>query len=252
MSNGPIPLIADTELEFAPVQTDFTGLLAGELGNLGTDHDGFDTLFNDAASLAADAGTALESFDGDLTDMGVAVPQADSSNATAQLAELQPAAAAIDASLNDYTALNPVPVPDAGGGGATPPPPPAAPQNYIYGGQYGGTPPAGVDVASSAVGGGSSGLNSPPADIGQDIDIGKLPPYVEQDFSIAIITGDATRWAFTKQVYPPGTLVRNPVTDYFARATFTPLFSGTFIATAKITFPSGDPPLIWQVTAISP
>jgi hypothetical protein len=117
MSNGPIPLISPTALQFVPEATDFQQILNDELGQLGTDHDGFDQIFNDAANLVSEAGTILDTLDGDLNAASAVVHEFDTTAPADLAATLQPAADAADTVLNDFTqSVAPTPQQGTGGG----------------------------------------------------------------------------------------------------------------------------------------
>jgi hypothetical protein len=115
MSTGPIPPLAPDDLKFVAEPSDFTGLVGSELGNLGTDQDGFDEIFNDAATLAATAGAVLDSNDQDLADASFALSAFDENETTNLLAGLQPAADAADTALAQFNTDVP---PDPTGGTA--------------------------------------------------------------------------------------------------------------------------------------
>src|SRR5882762_5758758 len=99
MSDGPIPLLGPNDLKFVPEPSDFTGLVGSELGTLGTNQDGFDALFNDAAALVSDAGTVLDSSDQDMADASYMLPEFDPAVPTNLMASLQPASDAADVAL---------------------------------------------------------------------------------------------------------------------------------------------------------
>jgi hypothetical protein len=136
MSDGPIPLLGPDDLKFVPEPSDFAGLVGNELGTLGTNQDGFDALFNDAAALASGAGAVLESFDQELADASFQLPEFDPSVPTNLMASLQPASDAADTALADYN----VQVPPDPTGGTSGNPPGGKPQDC--------TPPAGATTRS--------------------------------------------------------------------------------------------------------
>jgi len=119
MSDGPIPLIKPTDLQFEPELTDFTGILSDNLGQLGTDQDGFDQILNDTIDLTSAAGTILDSLDGDLNAAAAVVPEFDTTAPADLAASLQSASDAGDSVLNDFT-QSVAPTPTQGTG--TPPP----------------------------------------------------------------------------------------------------------------------------------
>src|SRR4029077_16283763 len=129
MSNGPIPYLTPAELSFTPGTPDFTDFVASELGNLGTDSDGFDLLLSDTISLTDEAGTLLTSFDGDLVDAGNSIAAFSVGDPATDQASLIPAANAVDAALNDYTGTLPSPNNSGTGSntGTTPAADPCAP-----------------------------------------------------------------------------------------------------------------------------
>jgi hypothetical protein len=102
MSDGPIPLIGPDDLKYVPVASDFSGMVADELGDLGTAADGFDAIFEEAANLAGEAGSILSSFDQDLADASTNLAAFDPTETTNILAGLQPASDATDAALAGY------------------------------------------------------------------------------------------------------------------------------------------------------
>lgn len=79
-------------------------MLASVAGQLDFSTNGFDQDFNDATSLLLDAESVLASFDGDLTDAGIAVPLFANTAAADMAASLQPAADATDTALLSYDA----------------------------------------------------------------------------------------------------------------------------------------------------
>jgi hypothetical protein len=107
MSNGPIPLLTTANLSFTPGTPDFTDFVASELGNLGTDSDGFDLLLSDTISLSDEAGTLLTSFDGDLVDAGNSIAAFSIGDPATDQASLISAGNAVDAALTDYTGTLP-------------------------------------------------------------------------------------------------------------------------------------------------
>lgn len=119
MSDGPIPLLGPDDLKFVPEPTDFTGMVGNELGSLGTNADGFDVIFNDAAALASTAGTVLDSFDQELADASAFLPEFDPAVPTNLMASLQPASDAADTALAQYNVEVP---PDPTGPGTGGPP----------------------------------------------------------------------------------------------------------------------------------
>jgi hypothetical protein len=95
-------------------------MVADTLGNLGTDQDGFDPTFEEAATIAGDMANVLESFDGELASAAASLPALDAGAVTGARAELASAAGATDAALADYQTAVP-PIPDSGTS-STPPP----------------------------------------------------------------------------------------------------------------------------------
>jgi hypothetical protein len=116
MSDGPIPVLGPNDLKFTAEPSDFTGLVTGELGPLGTDQDGFDEVFNETATLAASAGPVLDSLDQDLADASAFLPEFDPAVATNLQFTLQPASDAADAALAVFNVAVP---PDPTGGTTT-------------------------------------------------------------------------------------------------------------------------------------
>ena len=100
--SGPIALLSPEDLNFIATPPPFSDLVASDIGNLGTDQDGFDAIFNDAALLASQAPDVLASLDGELTGAGAVLPEFNNAEATALAADLQPASDATDTALNDY------------------------------------------------------------------------------------------------------------------------------------------------------
>lgn len=119
MSNGPIPPLGPNDLKFTAEPTDFAGLVAGELGPLGTSHDGFDDIFNETATLASGAGAVLDSIDQDLADASFGLSAFDPTETTNLMASLEPAATAADSALAVFNSA--VPPDPTGGSGSTPP-----------------------------------------------------------------------------------------------------------------------------------
>jgi hypothetical protein len=103
MSDGPIPIIQLASLQFVPEPTDFTGILNDNLGQLGTDQDGFDQILNDTMTLAGEAGAILATFDSDLSAAAAVVPEFDTTAPADLAASLQTASDAADSVLNDFT-----------------------------------------------------------------------------------------------------------------------------------------------------
>jgi hypothetical protein len=118
VSNGPIPPIGPDDLKFVPEGSDFAGLVGNELGTLGTNQDGFDALFNDAAALASTAGAVLDSSDADLEAASAFLPEFDPTVPTNLMASLQPASDAADTALAQFNVDVP---PDPTGGTPTGP-----------------------------------------------------------------------------------------------------------------------------------
>jgi hypothetical protein len=113
VSSGPIRPLAPEDLRFVPEPPEFETLAAQHLGSLGTDQDGFDSVFNDAFSLTGTATAALASFDPDLTDASTVAPEFDNTEGANLAADLQPASDAADAALEEFNLAVP-PVPDSG------------------------------------------------------------------------------------------------------------------------------------------
>jgi hypothetical protein len=110
MSLGPIRHLKPSDLQFIPEPTDFQQILSNELGNLGTDSDGFDTIFNEAAQLLSEAGSVLASFDGDLNDALGALPAFDTTAPGDFAASIQSAEKDGDSLLGTFTsAVAPAP-----------------------------------------------------------------------------------------------------------------------------------------------
>jgi hypothetical protein len=131
MSDGPIPLIGPDDLKFVPEKTDFTGMVGSELGTLGTNQDGFDAIFNDAAALASSAGAVLDSMDQDLADASFQLPEFDPAVPTNLMASLQPASDAADTALAQFNTDVP---PDPTGGTPGGPGTPGCPVGTVVGG----------------------------------------------------------------------------------------------------------------------
>src|SRR4029077_20239404 len=134
MSEGPIPLIKPTDLRFVPEAIDLQSILNDQLGQLGTDQDGFDQILNDTITLSAEAGTILANLDGDLNAAAAVVPEFGTTAPADLAASLQPASDAADTVLNDFT-QSVAPTPDQGTG-----PQPAPAQPY--------TPPKGAQITT--------------------------------------------------------------------------------------------------------
>jgi hypothetical protein len=119
MSDGPIPLIQPNQLEFVAEATDFSGILSDNLGNLGTDSDGFDQYLSDTVDLLSAAGTILDTLDGDLNAAIAVLPEFDTTAPADLAASLKSASDAADTVLSDFT-QSVAPAPTQGTG--TPPP----------------------------------------------------------------------------------------------------------------------------------
>jgi len=132
VSDGPIPPIGPDDLKFVPEPSDFTGLVGNELGTLGTNQDGFEEIFNEAATLAAGASTVLESLDQDLADASFNLPEFDPAVPTNLMASLQPASDAADTALAQFNVDVP-PDPTGSTPGPTPSTKPCEPGTIVDG-----------------------------------------------------------------------------------------------------------------------
>jgi len=124
-NDGPIPRLDPSTLPPFAGSPGFADLAASELGNLGTDQDGFDAAFNEAAQGLSDAADALAAMDSDVADATAASAAFDFTDATDLQAQLAPVSDGIDANVTDFqTAIPPTPPSTVGPtppSGSTPP-----------------------------------------------------------------------------------------------------------------------------------
>jgi hypothetical protein len=252
MSDGPIPLLGPDDLKFVPEPSDFSGLVGNELGTLGTNQDGFDAIFNDAAALASTAGTVLDSMDQDLADASFNLPEFDPSVPTNLMASLQPASDAADSVLNDYNTVTP---PDPGGVNPPPPPPPTGtPPGTTIGGITIGQPDPNPYPAipgpsgSPALKLGAMATDNTPTDVAINTEYGIHPDPVVQ--STSLLSGDA---AIFSLVYTDtiASGVNQSYRTFYLRVT--PAKAGRFGALVKLAgTPTGDYYSRYNVTIVKP
>lgn len=235
-TDGPIARITPSQLQFVPEPTDFQSILDQELGNLGTDQDGFDILLSDTIALLGEAGTVLTSFDPDLTDAGTLLTGLDSFDPASDQAGLVPVAAAIDAALNDYNQQLP-PQPNTGSTGGTGggPPPPTGPQpgdcEKGTATDFPGIPASAIQCVPDTL------LRGRPSSIflGHSVSntpVGTPPIY----FAASLESGDPTIWSITTDV---STDIFGEIQTIF-HVTVAPLKRGRFKASIRVHFAQGD------------
>lgn len=220
MSDGPIPLIGPDDLKFVPEPSDFSGLVGSSLGTLGTDQDGFDAIFNDAAALASSAGAVLNSFDQELADASFNLPEFDPTVPTNLMASLQPASDAADTALAQFNVEVP-PDPTGSGSGSG-------------SGGTGGTAqdckaPAGTRTRSF----GTIALNAKPADL--LIGSGYTSSREDTIPGVSLNCGDPNIFSIhqvTTRVGYGGNVGPVDQTDIYLRVT--PTKAGTFYCSATI------------------
>jgi hypothetical protein len=233
MSNGPIPLLSEEQLRFVPEPPVFTSLVAQEIGDHGSDADGFDVEFNEAAALAAAAPAALASFDQHLTDAGVVVPEFDTAEAAALGADIQPASDAADASLHDFNttlsgAVGTGPVGPGTGGS----PPVVGGRDPVDASDFPGVACSLIDAVPNMKVGDAALTTRLSNSIAQE----QQPNAVFGNLD----SGDAAIWSIRVFPDPPGGLhttdpIVNPPFIYFIEVTITPQTAGKFRAVVRIT-----------------
>jgi hypothetical protein len=232
MSDGPIPLLTPEKLRFIAEPPEFTSLVAQEIGDHGSDADGFDVVFNEAASLAAAAPAALASFDQHLTDAGVVVPEFDTAEAAALGADIQPASDAADASLHDFNttlsgAVGTGPVGPGTGGS----PPVLGGRDPVDASDFPGMACSLIDAVANMKVGDAALTTRLSNSIAQE----QQPNAVFGNLD----SGETDIWSIRVFPDPPGGLHTtdpnvNPPFIYFMEVTINPLRAGKFRAVVRI------------------
>jgi hypothetical protein len=136
-----LPLIPDDAFNFTPEPPEFEALAAAELGNAGSDSDGFHSLFEEAMRGLADGPAILAALQSDETEATGVQPGFEPGEEMQLVADIAAANDAGDVILSHFEAdsgdpSTPPPPPDGGG---TPTTPPATPGGGGSGGDSGFT-----------------------------------------------------------------------------------------------------------------
>ena len=105
MSTWPISPLAQSDLDFAVVNYDFTGLTASELAPLQSFDDAIDLTLADTITSVADQAVLIASMAGDLDDLGNILNELAGDDFFVILAELSALQALADRELNDFIGL---------------------------------------------------------------------------------------------------------------------------------------------------
>jgi len=105
VSTWPISPLAQSDLDFAVVNYDFTGLTARELAPLHSFDDAIDLTLADTITSVADQAVLIASMAGDLDDLGNILNELAGDDFFVILAELAALEALGDRELNDFLGL---------------------------------------------------------------------------------------------------------------------------------------------------
>lgn len=105
MNPWPIAPLAVSDLDFAIVDYDFSGLNASSLGDLPGLETAIDNALSDFGQSIVDQTTLITSMDGDLDDLGNILTELANDDADQIIADLAALASTGDGLLDDLTAL---------------------------------------------------------------------------------------------------------------------------------------------------